>query len=152
MNYYKFTVESSNEKQEKINVSKFEIEIQKLIDIYNKEIEYYYEFCFGKLDDDAPRHDEFRAISKIKKELENALINKSDIEFENSDYIWSFSGRLILNGEFNSVDCLECNKNFGKDEVKIEKWSIGESLFASGGRTMTCPKSHFLYSIMEWNS
>lgn len=152
MNYYKFTVISSNDEKEKIDVSKFKIEIPKLINIYNSEIESYYKYAYGKLPDDAPRHKQHEAIVKIKKELEKALNNNSDIEFKDNDYIWSFSGRLILNNEFHSVQCLKCNKNFGKEEVKIEKWSIGESLFASGGRIMTCPKNHFLYSIMEWNS
>ena len=114
MNYYHFTIKEEDENDNEITAAKINIEIPKLIAVYNKEIEYYNQYCLGKLDDDAPRHDEFRArhdefraISKIKAQLESALANNEDIDFTHDDYIYSFSGRLILKDEYHSINCLK---------------------------------------------
>ena len=152
MNYYHFTIKDQDENDNEIAVAKIKIEIPKLIADYNKEIEYYNQYCLGKLDDDAPRHDEFRAISKIKAQLESALANNEDIDFTHDNYIYSFSGRLILNDEYHSINCIQCNETYTIDEINKEKWSTGEGLHATGGRTLYCKNKHFLYGLMEWNS
>lgn len=66
--------------------------------------------------------------------------------------LWIAAGWLILDGEFRSVYCPECNTSFSPAEISRQEWQYGEDLAASGGDRFVCPANHTLYAIMRWNS
>jgi hypothetical protein len=146
MNYFQFSIESAEIQ------SKFKIEIPKLIAIYEREIEYYHRYCVGKIADDAPRHIEFKAISKLKTQLEQSVIHKTDIIFTSNDYVEVFATRLVIKKEFESAHCFRCEDEYKPHEVLIENWTEGEYLHAEGGSKMFCKNRHLLLKMTSWNS
>ena len=144
MNYYTFTVKDNNGA-----VSKVKIETEKLINVYDEEIKNYHKYC-KNLPKDAPRHTEFQNLVRLKKIL---LETKTDIDFgEKNLYISSFSIKVIMDNEFHSIFCNKCRTEYFPNEIIHKTWSQGESLFASGGKTLVCNEDHFLFGYMEWNS
>lgn len=78
---------------------------------------------------------------------------KTDIDFaEKNQYVQSFSIKVMIRKDFHSIFCKICSKEYSPEEIIYETWSRGESLFASGGKTLLCENNHFLFGYMEWNS
>ncbi|NHN25995.1 hypothetical protein FIA58_009945 [Flavobacterium jejuense] len=147
MNHYKFNF---YEKKEFVSVIK--IEIPKLIEIYDQEIRYYHNYC-KKLPKDAPRHIEFREISKLKAKLVEGLTEKVDIDFgNNEDYVSSFSMKIVRKIDFHSIYCKKCEKEYFKNEVCFTDWTTGSGLAASGGKSVFCLNNHFICGFLEWDS
>jgi len=144
MHYYTFTVKYNDRP-----VSKIKIETDKLVKVYDEEIKNYYKFC-KNLPADAPRHSEFQNLVRLRKILSET---ETDLDFGIDDlYISSFSIKVIMVGGYYSMFCKECNKEYFPGQILCESWSQGESLSASGGKTLVCPYEHFLFGYMEWNS
>ncbi|MCF2219757.1 hypothetical protein H9Q08_10595 [Chryseobacterium sp. PS-8] len=145
MLYYTFDVKNNSSEI----VSKIKIETEKLIEVYDDEIKSYHKYC-KKLPDDAPRHIEYQNINCLRKLLSEA---KTDIDFaEKNDYVQSFSIKIMIRKDFHSIFCKKCSQEYSPEEIIYETWSQGESLFASGGKTLSCKNNHFLFGYMEWNS
>ncbi|WP_394665345.1 hypothetical protein [uncultured Chryseobacterium sp.] len=145
MLYYTFDVKNNSSEI----VSKIKIEIEKLIEVYDDEIKSYHKYC-KKLPHDAPRHIEYQNITRLRKLLSEA---KTDIDFaEKNQYVQSFSIKIMIRKDFSFNFCKICSKEYSPEEVIYETWSRGESLFASGGKTLLCENNHFLFGYMEWNS
>ncbi|PVV57794.1 hypothetical protein [Chryseobacterium sp. HMWF035] len=145
MIYYTFDVKNSNNEI----VSKVKIETEKLIEVYDDEIEIYHKYC-KKLPQDAPRHIEYQNINRLRKLL---LAAEKDIDFaEKNEYVQSFSIKVMIRKDFHSIFCKICSKEYSPEEIIYETWYRGESLFASGGKTLLCENNHFLFGYMEWNS
>jgi hypothetical protein len=66
--------------------------------------------------------------------------------------IWIVSSDAIFSRHFDSYLCPECNVKYSPEEGTIIDWRFGKSLAAHGGRRFACPRSHTVYSIMEWLS
>ncbi|GAA5101822.1 hypothetical protein GCM10023210_42140 [Chryseobacterium ginsengisoli] len=144
MHYYTFTVINNDEA-----VSKIKIETDKLIKVYNEEIKNYHKYC-KNLPKDAPRHTEYKNLVRLKKILSET---ETDIDFgEKDQYISSFSIKVIMHNEFHSIFCSKCRTEYFPNEITYKTWSQGESLFASGGKTLVCNEDHFVFGYMEWNS
>ncbi|MGG5210881.1 hypothetical protein ACQWU4_18325 [Chryseobacterium sp. MIQD13] len=147
MSYYQFNFYHDNE-----YLSIIKIEIIKLIEIYDEEINYYKKFC-KNLPKDAPRHTEYNSILNIRSELVEALNHNKNLDFkDNTNYIASFSQKAIRKNEYISMYCVKCETNYSRDEINSENWSIGSGLVASGGKTLFCREHHLLFGWMEWNS
>ncbi len=90
---------------------------------------------------------------KIRVELIEALNNNKNLDFKNNtNYISTFSQKVIRNNEYTSIYCMKCETNYKPDEISSENWKIGSELSASGGKTLFCKKHHLLFGWMEWNS
>ena len=150
MNYLTFPIEGRDE-NDKLYTVKFKLNMKLLIDIYASEIEFNKKIC-PTLPDDAPRHKEFREITKLSNELKDCVAKNLDKEFNHAEYIDVFCTPILLDRKFETVYCSICNAEYKNNEVMVENWSFGEELFASGGRQIMCPKNHMLFSMMEWNS
>lgn len=68
------------------------------------------------------------------------------------DRIWWLVNTLVFDGSWQKVRCHECQRDYIPDQCKTEDWSIGESLFAEGGRLLKCPQNHLLCRSREWDS
>ena len=150
MNYLIFPILQTVENTSKV-ISKFKLRLDYVIEIYDSEIELNKAVC-PTLPKDAPRHEEFRIIQEIRKELFENLNSKTDIEYKTSDYIDVFVSQLIFDKKFESVYCQECFCENNIDDVIIREWSMGEGLCAQGGRIMSCKNEHDVYKMMEWIS
>lgn len=145
MLYYTFDVKNNSSEI----ISKIKIEIEKLIEVYDDEMEIYHKYG-KKLPKDAPRHIEYQNITRLRKLLSEA---KTDIDFaEKNQYVQSFSIKVMIRKDFHSIFCKICSQEYSPEEIIYETWSRGESLFTSGGKTLLCENNHFLFGYMEWNS
>lgn len=149
MNYLIFPIFENSSNSEII--CKFKLRLDKAIAIYNAQIEYNKGIC-QTLPEDAPRHKEFESIQIIKNELTESSALKRDIEFKTPEYIDVFVSKLIFDKKFESVFCTKCNKELIKDDVIVRRWSRGEGLFASGGKTLSCKNDHELFRMIGWIS
>ena len=147
MNHYKFNFYDHEEL-----VSIIKIEIGKLIEIYNQEIESYHKFC-QRLPEDAPRHIEFRRIGELRKKLLEALKEQVDLDFgDNTDYISSFSMKIARMNDFTSIHCRKCEREYFKEDLHYENLINGSGLAATGGRSVFCPYNHFVCGFLDWIS
>ncbi len=116
MIYYTFDVKNSNNEI----VSKVKIETEKLIEVYDDEMEIYHKYG-KKLPHDAPRHIEYQNITRLRKLLSEA---KTDIDFaEKNQYVQSFSIKVMIRKDFHSIFCKKCSKEYSPEEIIYETWS-----------------------------
>ena len=98
------------------------------------------------------RYDEAQRVTELYAMLTEVCDANRDITLDGNMYVWSFSSELMFGGQFVSVSCPECGREYTPEECRVVAWSFGGGLAAEGGRRVACPADHTQYSCMEWNS
>ncbi len=131
--------------------SKITLRMEEMRDIYAGYVECWQEMV-SRMSKETGRYKEYVRVSELRKLLDKALLEGTDMELNGHDYVWSFCSNLMFEQRFVSAFCPACNHEYVSAECKVEEWAYGSGLAAYGGRRVICPFGHTLYSCGEWNS
>lgn len=89
---------------------------------------------------------------RLRKLLRGPFDREESALAEFQSTIWCLASCAIFSRRFASFYCPKCQQKYAPTDGVLEPWAFGEELAAHGGHRLECPKSHTVYSIMEWNS
>lgn len=122
-----------------------------MLEIYDRYLENHRRFHHA-IPKHWPRYKEALRIAELRELLGMSLAEGRDITLDQKDHIWSMSGELMLGLRFVSAKCPACDHTYLPADRTVSAWHTGEGLAANGGRSVSCPTGHTLYTITEWNS
>lgn len=107
---------------------------------------------FSRIPKHSGRYAEAQRVTELHAMLTEVCDANRDITLDGNMDVWAFSSELMFEGQFVSVSCPECHREYSAGECRVVAWSFGGGLAAEGGRRVACPADHTQYACLEWNS
>jgi hypothetical protein len=100
-----------------------------------------------------PQRRAYQRMQALREQL-SAVVRAGggDVAFVTDDDIRQLEHVLMLSGQFRSVHCPTCARDYARDELELLDWSYGRPLAARGGQRWVCPGGHTVCAHVRWFS